>query len=92
MPAYVAKSLSTREFVTEQCLQWQRSEPVFVGHLRVHTHLPVPLSERNYTAKRYTQCIAGSQERTKAQSLHKCFHFTTVSLQIPTGITKEQVV
>ena len=84
--------LSPESLLQIQGLLLQWSECVFMGHLRTHTHLPGPPSERNHMTNRFTQFIAVSQELTIARSLHKCFHLRTVSLRFHTGITTEQVV
>ena len=63
-----------------------------MGHLRVHTNLPGPLSEGNRTADRYIQFVAVSQELTRAHSLPKCLLLSAGSLSLHTGINTEEAV
>ena len=76
--AHIFKPLETSAYISPtsnvhhllSCVQhliWQRTEPLFVGHIRSHTRLPGPLSASNDLADKYTHVCFTSD---CAQNIH----------------------
>ena len=95
--AHIFKPLETSAYISPtfkvnhllncvQYLMWQRTEPLFVGHIHSHTRQPRPLSASNDLADKYTHVCFTSD---CAQEIHDKFHLNACSLWHHTRCTRE---
>lgn len=92
--AYIAPTSSVYFLLLQLQQQiWQRTHPLFIGHIRAHTSLPGPLSEGNARADALTQVLHISltmDPYEQAVHLHKRFHLNAASLRLHAKVTREQ--